>query len=283
MSTVVANAEQAEYWNGGEAAHWLACEDRYEAMLAPFTGHLLRAAAVSGPDRVLDVGCGCGGTTRAAGRVVIDGEALGVDLSSQLLRRAGQRAREQGLGNVSFEHADVQVHAFTGSVFDAAISRFGVMFFADPVAAFANIARALRPGGRLAVLCWADALDNQWMVVPGAAAAQHVALPAPGDPASPGPFSLADPDKIAAIFGAAGLAGAGIEEVAEPLLLGSGIAGTVEFLKATGFGQRLLSGADPETIARVTDAMAAALEHHVTAQGIRLGSKAWLATARRPA
>ena len=283
MSTVVANAEQAEYWNGEEAAHWLACEDRYEAMLVPFTGHLLRAAAVSRPDRVLDVGCGCGGTTRAVGRVVIEGEALGVDLSSQLLRRAEQRAREQGLGNVCFEHADVQVHAFTSSVFDAAISRFGVMFFADPLAAFTNIARALRPGGRLAVLCWSDAKDNQWMVVPGAAAAQHVALPALGDPASPGPFSLADPDSIAAIFEAAGLAGVGIEEVAEPLLLGSDIADTLEFLKATGFGQRLLSGADPETIARVTNAMAAALEPHVTDEGIRLGSKAWLATAHRSA
>jgi SAM-dependent methyltransferase len=282
MSTPVVNVEQARYWNGKEAAHWLSYEDRYEAMLAAFTARLLEAASLTRSDRVLDIGCGCGATTRAAGRVAAGGEAVGVDLSCQLLRRAERRARQEGLVNVSFEHADVQVHAFGGPGFDVAVSRFGVMFFADPVAAFANVARALRPGGRLAVLCWADALDNQWIAVPGAAAAQYVALPALGDPASPGPFSLADPRRLSVILGLAGLAEAEVEAINEPLLLGSGVTDTVEFLKATGMGRTLLQDADPAAIARITDGIAAALGPHLSPEGVRLGSKAWLATARRP-
>ena len=140
MRTPTLNEEQARYWNGQEAAHWLEHEDRYETMLAPFTGHLLRAAAVGFSDRVLDVGCGCGASTRAAGRMAMGGDALGIDLSRQLLRRAeqGQR-RGRPRQRPRFEYADAQAHAFESSAFDIAISRFGVMFFADPVRAFARL------------------------------------------------------------------------------------------------------------------------------------------------
>lgn len=283
MKTDATNDEQAEYWNGEEAAHWLVHEDRYERMLAPFTDYLLRAAAVQRADGVLDIGCGCGSTTRAAARATVDGEVLGVDLSEQLLRRAAQRAQEEGLTNVRFEQAVMQVYAFAEADFDAAISRFGVMFFADPVAAFANIARALRPGGRIAFVCWAALFDNEWIAVPGAAAAQHVALPPLGDPADPGPFSLADQDRLLAVLSAAGLVGADVETVTEPLLLGPDLSATVEFLKATRMGKALLGGADAATIARVTEAVGAALQPYLTKEGVRLGSKAWLVTARRPA
>jgi SAM-dependent methyltransferase len=282
MTVNAANHEQARYWNGDEAAHWLAHEDRYEAMLGPFTGHLLNAAGVRGTDRVLNVGCGCGSTTRAAGRLATGGGALGVDLSGQLLHRAVQRAREEGLANVRFEHADVQVHPFTEPVFDAAISRFGVMFFAQPVTAFANIGRALRPGGCLVFVCWADPAENEWITVPGAAAAQYVAIPPIGDPAVPGPFSLADRNRAVAILDAAGLAEVGIECVTVSLRLGSDVADTVEFVKQAGIGQTLLREADPATTSRVTDALAAAFEPYVTTGGVWLGSTAWLVTARRP-
>jgi SAM-dependent methyltransferase len=279
MRTRAASDEQFEYWNGDEAAHWLAYEARYEALLASFTDHLLRAAEISSVDAVLDIGCGCGATTRAAGRLAGGGCALGVDLSERLLRRAEERTREEGLTNVRFEHADVQVHTLPDRGFDVAISRFGTMFFADPVTAFANVGRALRSGGRVAFVCWAGALDNEWIAVPGAAAAQHVALPSSGDPGSPGPFSLADRDRLLAVLGAAGLMGAEVEAVTEPLLVGSDLADTVEFFKATGFGQTLLRGADEATVSRVTEAIAAALEPRLSQEGIRLGSKAWLATA----
>jgi SAM-dependent methyltransferase len=157
-----ANDEQARYWNGDEAAHWLVQEERYERMLAPFTDHLLTSASI-----------------------------LGVDVSAAMLRQAARRTQEEGLANVRFEHGDGQVHRFTPGAGDVALSRFGVMFFADPAAAFANIARGLRPGGRLVFVCWQNLADNEWIMVPGAAAAQHVALPPLDDPTAPGPFSLA--------------------------------------------------------------------------------------------
>jgi SAM-dependent methyltransferase len=283
MRTQTANEDQLDYWNGGEAAHWLANETRYEAMLAPFTDHLLRASALSSSDAVLDIGCGCGSTTRAVSRLTAEGWVLGVDLSRHLLRRAEQRTTEEGVTNVRFEQADAQTRAFAGGDFDIAISRFGIMFFADPMAAFANLVEALRPGGRVAFVCWAGALDNEWIAVPGAAFAQHVALPSFGDAGSPGPFSLADRDRILDILGAAGLVDVEVEALAQPLLLGTELAETVEFLKETGMGHALLSEADEATTRRVTEAVGAALEPHVTEEGVLLGSKAWLVTAHLPA
>jgi SAM-dependent methyltransferase len=189
----VTNEEQARYWNGDEAAHWLVHEQRYERMLAPFTDHLLTAAAIGRADRVVDVGCGTGSTTRAAGRAAIEGGALGVDLSTAMLRQAARRAQEEGLANVRFERGDAQVHRFT----------------------------------------------------PGA-----------GDVA--------------------------IEPIAEPLWMGPDVADTIAFLRSTGIWNSLLRDADPPTVARVSQAVQAALEPYVTPDGVQLGSRAWLVTASRP-
>lgn len=283
MTAKAANDEQAQYWNGEEAAHWLVHEARYDGMLAGFTDHVVRTAEVGRADRVIDIGCGCGATTRVAARIAVDGEVLGVDLSQQLLRRAEQHARDEGLTNAGFEWADAQVHPFAEARYDRAISRFGVMFFADPVAAFANVARALRPGGRFVFTCWADLLDNEWIAVPGVAAAEHVDLPPLGDPALPGPFSLADRGRLVAVLRAAGLAGVEIETAAEPLLLGPDLPDTVAFLKSTGIGRVLLADADEPAVSRVTAAVEAALLPYLTTGGVRVGSKAWLVTAHRPA
>jgi SAM-dependent methyltransferase len=276
------NEEQARYWDGGEAAHWLIHEEPYERMLAPFTGHLLTSAAIGGADRVIDIGCGTGSTTRAAGRAAIEGEALGVDLSAAMLQRAARRAQQEGLANVRFAHGDAQAYPFTPGAGDVAVSRFGVMFFADPAAAFANIARGLRPGGRLVFVCWQNLADNEWVVVPGAAAARHVALPPPGDPAAPGPFSLGDRDRIATVLRAAALGDIAIEPIAEPLWMGPDVAGAVAFLTSTGIWNSLFRDADPPTAARAGEAVWASLEPYATPDGLLLGSRAWLVTASRP-
>jgi SAM-dependent methyltransferase len=277
----VTNEAQARYWNGDEAGHWLAYEDRYERMLAPFTGHVLTSAAIGRADWVVDIGCGTGSTTRAAGRTT-EGEALGVDLSAAMLRRAARRAREEGLANVRFEHGDAQVHRFTPGAWDVAVSRFGVMFFADPAAAFANVGRSLRAGGRLVFVCWQNVTDNEWILVPGAAAARHVALPPPGDPAAPGPFSLGERDRVAAVLRDAAFTDVAIEPVAEPLWLGPDVADALGFITSTGIWTRMLRDADPPTLARVSEAVQVALEPYVTPYGLLLGSRAWLVTASRP-
>ena len=142
---------QYQYWNGPEASHWLVHEHRYERMGAPFTRLVLDAAAVARTDRVLDIGCGTGSTTCTAARAAADGQALGVDIARPLLQRAKQPARHDGLTNVRFEHGDAQTHRLAPQDFDVAISRFGVMFFSDPTAAFANIARVVVGEGELPV------------------------------------------------------------------------------------------------------------------------------------
>ena len=276
------NEEQVRYWNGGEAAHWLVHEERYARMLAPFTDHLLTAAALGHADRVIDIGCGTGSTSRAAGRVALDGEVLGVDLSAAMLRQAARRAQEEGLTNIRFERGDAQVHRFRPGAGDVAVSRFGVMFFADAAAAFANIARGLRPGGRLVFVCWQNLADNEWIVVPGAAAAQHVALPPLDDPTAPGPFSLGERDRIAMVLRAAALRDVAIEPIVEPLWMGHDVIDTVAFLKATRIGNSLFQNADPPTAARASEAVEAALEQYVTPDGVLLGSRAWLVAASRP-
>jgi SAM-dependent methyltransferase len=185
------------------------------------------------------------------------------------------------LTNIRIEHGDAQVHRFTPGAGDVALSRFGVMFFTDPAAAFANIACGLRPGGRLAFVCWHNLAGNEWIVVPGAAA-QHVPLPPLDDPTAPGPFSLGERDRIAAVLCAAAFTDVAIESFAEPLWMGSDVAGAIAFLKSTGIWNSLLRDAGPPTVARVSEAVQAALEPYVMPDGLLLGSRAWLVTASRP-
>jgi SAM-dependent methyltransferase len=171
--------------------------------------------------RVLDLGCGSGRTTlELASRVGPGGEAVGVDISAEMLAKARERAAQPGTGNVAFVHADVQVHDLGEARFDAAYSRFGVMFFADPVAAFANVRRALRPGAMLSFVCWQSVFDNEWMLLPGAAVASVIGslppMPAPGEP---GPFSLADPGRARAVLEAAGFGSVIVEPHADQVVI----------------------------------------------------------------
>jgi SAM-dependent methyltransferase len=277
----VANVEQDEYWNAAEATHWVEYQDRYDALLAPLERHLLRGAAIASRDHVLDVGCGCGATTRAAARTASAGDALGMDLSEAMLERAREVAEHEGIANVQFVRGDVQVHEFNEGAFDVAISRFGVMFFADPIAAFANLARAVRERGRLVFLCWQDLARNDWLLVPGGAAATVVPLPDPAPPDEPGPFSLADPDRLRSILSAAGWRDIGIDDLREPLRLGEDADDTVAFLSGTGFARRLFQDVDQATVERATDAVRDAFGAYETPEGVLLGSAAWLVSARR--
>src|SRR5215470_11444774 len=172
-SWAAANEEQARYRDGGEAAHWLAYEERYARVLASFAGYLLTAAAIGRVGQVAGVGCGTGSTTRAAGRAAVDGEALDLGLPSAMPRQAARRARPERLGNAGFEHGDAPVHRFTPGAGDVALSHCGVMFFAGPAAAFAAIGRGLRRGGRLVFVRRQNLAGNEsiWTVVPGSAAA----------------------------------------------------------------------------------------------------------------
>jgi SAM-dependent methyltransferase len=282
----IANTAQAEHWNSGDAiAHWLRNEERYDRMLQPFADLILQRAALQPGEQVLDVGCGFGATTFAAARRVAPGRVLGVDLSGPMLSVARDRAAGSGLASVSFEHGDVQVYPFGPPRFDAVVSRFGVMFFEDPVAAFANIRSAVRPGGRLVFACWQPLAANDWLLVPGAALAEHVPPGDFGTAAGPGMFAFADQNLVHEILASAGWTGIQITPQKVSLLVGGGgsVDDTAEFLRTATIGRTMLEGADEATTGRALAAVRAALARHADTEGVHLGAGVWLVQARTPA
>ena len=281
MTEHIANLEQAEEWDGVRGDHWVRYADHYDALIHRITPSLLRGAAIGASDRVLDVGCGSGSTTRTAARAARTGSVLGVDLSAAMLREAERRARAEGLDNLRFEQADVQVHSFAAE-FDLAISRFGVMFFENPVAAFANVASALRPHGRVVFVCWQERDRNEWVTVPVSAALEHVPLPVRSPEGAPGPLSLAKPERIRQLLTDAGLENVEMNEVAELILLGDDAGVASEFWQGTGTARLLLDGVDADTERRAMDAVRGAFRSHEGPEGIWLTSAAWLVSATRP-
>ena len=167
----VRNAAQIEYWNEVSGPKWVALDDVINAQIEPVGVAAMDRAEVSASDRVIDVGCGCGPTSLGLARRASAGRVTGIDISGPMLARARERADAAGLANLSFERADAQTHAFEGGGTDLVFSRFGVMFFDDPVAAFANLGRALTADGRMVFACWQGLGDNAWMRVPIAAVA----------------------------------------------------------------------------------------------------------------
>jgi SAM-dependent methyltransferase len=266
------NAEQITHWNGEEARHWIDAQGRYDRQLEPFADAVLDAAALARTDRRLDLGCGCGRTTLLAAQR--GATAVGVDISAPMLEQARADATAQHVENARFEQADVQSRTFAEGSFDVAISRFGVMFFDDPLAAFSNVAHALTPGGRLVFVCWQDLAHNEWLLVPGMAAAEHVALPDTGAADGPGMFSLADPDHVRALLAKAGFEGIDVAPFETRMLLAGGgtLDETIEFLLATGIARTMFENAAPDARARAVDAVRSALAGHYEGDGVRLGA-----------
>ena len=212
------NAQQIQYWND-TGPRWVAQQNVIDDQIRQLGRLAMDRSTVQPGERVLDVGCGCGDTTvELAGRVAPGGTVTGIDISAPMLERARERARTQGAA-ARFELADAQTHAFAPAIVDVIFSRFGVMFFTDPTAAFANLRRALTPGGRLAFVCWQALPDNPWMFVPLGAALQYLPTPPLPGPDAPGPFSFADPGRVRTILAGAGFRDVAFEDVREVLTL----------------------------------------------------------------
>jgi SAM-dependent methyltransferase len=273
------NAEQARAWNEGDDGRRFATHaDRLDRSIDGYREAFRRAADVAITDRVLDVGCGAGRTTIDAARAAADGSALGVDLSAPLLEVARARARNECVTNVAFAHADAQVHAFERSGVDVAISRFGSMFFGEPAAAFRNVARALVPGGRLALLTWQPFARQEWLCEFASSLGGGRDLPSP--PVSvPGPFGLADPERVEAILGDAGFREISPVDVRAPMWFGDGVDDARDFVLAiSGW---MLEGLDGHARARALDVLDVSLVEHATPDGVSYESAAWLTVARR--
>jgi SAM-dependent methyltransferase len=272
----IANERQAAAWNGPEGLHWAQNADHYDAMAAGINEPLLAAAAIGAEDRVLDIGCGTGFVSRLAARHAVRGHVLGVDISGPMLDRARATAAAEGITNVRFEQGDAQVHPFPPAGFDVAVSRGGVMFFDDHVAAFTTIRRALRPGGRLAFA------GPQ----PGGSAPEHArafAAVAPlmrrPSPAARGMGSLTDPARIEAVLTGAGFTNVSITGAEVPCVWGRDADDAVAFYFGTGPVSANLAGVDAATVARVRDQVRAALREFETPAGVSVLGAVWVVTA----
>lgn len=269
--TRIVNTAQSEAWNGYEGEHWADHADRYDAVNSGINEPLLAAAKIAPGDRVLDIGCGNGQLTRAAARRAAS--ATGVDLSGPMLARARLLAEAEGVHNVSFEQGDAQVFGFAPGSYDVATSRFGIMFFADPVAAFTNIARALGPGGRLAVAV--PAMADSEIAGVFAAAAAHL----PGFEVGHGFSAFADPAATADLLGAAGFADVGNELVVTDSVWGADVDDATEFVVGWGPVRYHRLRNDFGTDAEVRAAVAAALAPFAGDGPVRLRAASRLVTA----
>lgn len=278
------NAEMSEYWNGERGRSWVDRADQFDAQLEIYG---LKAVAGLGPqpgDRVLDIGCGAGSTTfevaQAVGRA---GHVTGMDISEPMLELARARAGARGFDNVDFVAADAQVAAAPGEPAAGVVSRFGVMFFADPVAAFTNIATMVRPGGRLAFVCWAGLHNNPWLIVPAVAVADLVPLPPQPEPDAPGPFSFADPQRVQSILDASGWDDVAIEEISDPIYLGG--RGTVEDAVDFVVNGSAMAGAleeqGPDAVAEAKRLVGEAIGQQHDGTGVRFSALAHLVIAHR--
>jgi SAM-dependent methyltransferase len=252
----------------------------YDTELRAHHEHLRSAWRISPGDQVLDIGCGTGLTTREAARAAAPGLVVGVDVSERMLERARQLTESRRLYNVRYELADAQMCRFDPGGFDVAISRFGTMFFADPAAAFANIAAALAPGGRLVLLVWQRRNDNEWSCAIDAALGDAAQPPQPGAD----PFSLGDAQATMRLLEQAGFDDIRFEDVHEPVLYGHDLEAALAFVR--GFrdtGAALATLTDGEA-ARTVDRLRAMLAAHYSDEhGVVLDARSWLIAAQRRA
>lgn len=279
-----ANRDQADYWTTDAGPKWIGHQAQLDGLMAPVLHELLAAAAPRPGDAVLDIGCGTGASTLALAEAVGgDGKVTGIDISVPLLEKARERAGAAGLTQAEFVPADAQTHPFPEAGFDMAVSRFGVMFFEDPVAAFRNIARALKPGAAITFMAWAGLNDNPWFRVPMLCAEKVLGPVEPTPPHAPGPMAFQDRAHVRSILDAAGLEDIGIEIANVELTPPGSLAEIAGFAARVGPGARAIREHDagPREISAIESCVAEALKPYTSSHGVRVPATLNLCSARR--
>jgi SAM-dependent methyltransferase len=270
------NSEQIEFWNGEMATTWISVQDELDKLLAPLTNIAMDAVTIGEGDRAIDIGCGCGQTTF---RLAETGASVwGVDISKPMV--ADAHSKVGALENIAFSVSDAAVQDYTPD-HQLVFSRFGVMFFADPIGAFTNIRTALAEDGSLLFLCWQSPINNPWMSVAGAAVQPFLPAVPPPDPRAPGPFAFADADYLREILEGAGYSDVKIESVTADVTLGLDLDDTIRFQSFVGPLSAVMKEVDEETReGKVIPAVKEALAPYVTDEGVKLGAATWLVSAR---
>jgi ubiquinone/menaquinone biosynthesis C-methylase UbiE len=274
------NADQIAYWNGPGGQRWAERQASQDILLAPVAELLIERAKPAPGERVLDVGCGSGATTIAfAQKVGRSGHVFGIDVSGPMLERARQSTPKDA--PVDYALADATVYPFDPENFDLLVSRFGVMFFAEPVRSFTNLRRALRPTGRLAFACWREPRENPWMMTPLQAVYQHVPKLPQMAPEDPGPFAFASEERVRRILGEAGFKDIALEAcpLALDLAIGRGLEAAVQSALEIGPSSRALEGHPAEVRAAAANSVREILTPFVSGQSVRLPGSIWMVSA----
>lgn len=251
----------------------------YDAELQLHNERLRAAYDIRPADRVLDIGCGAGQTTRDAARMAPEGQALGVDIDAGMITRARELADAQGVKNVQFEVGDAQGFLFRRARFDVAISRFGTMFFSDPEAAFENVAHAIRTGGRLVMMVWQAHDYNEWAVAIDLALTGETCAPALAGPSDP--FSLADPETVRSLLTRTGFTDASFTEVDTPVYYGQNVTAALAFVSRFAAVSEVLRRGDPPSVNSAGARLRETLTAHDSEHGVWFGSRAWIVKATR--
>lgn len=278
----VDNAQQIAEWNGEQGRKWVEWQQTIDALVSPFGAAAMDRAALLPGERVLDIGCGCGSSSIAlAQRVGSGGAVLGIDVSRPMLEVA--RARGAAHAQLAFVEADAGQAALPGGN-DLLYSRFGLMFFAAPAAAFKHLRSALRPGGRCVFVCWRTPRDNPWAMTPLAAARQALGItPAPADPHAPGPFAFADERRLSGILSNAGFSGMDIQRFDAPVALGATPRAAAESAAQIGPVGRLVREVGAEQLPKILDAMQRVLAPLAAPDGaVSLNGATWIVAASNP-
>lgn len=279
MTDADINQDQKEFWNGQGGSSWVSGQEEMDRFLAPFTEQLMVHAAPADGQRVLDIGCGTGDTSlRAASAVGAAGAVHGVDISQPMLELARTRAKDARVAHATFALGDAQTDTL-GDAADLVISRFGVMFFEQPVAAFKNIHAHTKPGGRMVFVCWQPVRENEWVHIGLGIAKKHVAFPPPPDPHAPGPFAFADIERTLGILGDAGWSNASAEPFAAKLNQGSSAQAAAESLMLRGpISRVMMDKTDAEKAAVMSD-LTDAMTAKITDGQVMLGAGVWIVSA----
>jgi ubiquinone/menaquinone biosynthesis C-methylase UbiE len=282
QSTTSPNADQITYWNTRAGDTWAAMQKRIDAQVGPLGLQGIEQLAPRKGEKLVDIGCGCGTTTfELARRVGASGHVTAVDISKPMLNVARQSADHAGASNVAFLEADAQVHAFAPASFDALFSRFGVMFFGDPIAAFKNLVAALKPrSGRLTFVCWRPLKENPWMATPLKAAMQHLPPQPSADPLAPGPFAFADAERVKGILTQAGFREIAIMPHDQKVELGT-LRDAAEHCTRVGPLARLLAE-NPEAVHSVKETLRSTLREYDVDGLVKMDAGVWIVSARAP-